>query len=92
MSRTIDFVVLVVVIFATLTVQFAGAMALDDTRDAVTKNDAISDAQLTNIDEIYESAIFWSPLIVQLGSIAIVGWREWRRQRVTAVSRRQGSF
>lgn len=84
MSRTIDFVVLVVVMFATLTVQFAGAATLGETRDVVTENDAISQSYLDSIDGMYTSTVFWAPLIVQLGSIAIVAWREFRRQRVTA--------
>lgn len=86
MSRALDFVALVVIVFLAFIVQFAGAAMLEPLDDQFQDDDAISDENKGALGGMFTAATFWVPLICQLGAVAIVGWREFRRRRDTVVS------
>lgn len=85
MSRQliIDLIIMLIVIFTLMIVQFAGAQTLGPLRDVITDDPLSQPNAEENIDEMYTTVTFWVPLVGQIGSIVIVVWREFRRQRVT---------
>lgn len=93
MGRVTDFATLAVVILVLFVIQFAGAAGLDPVR-----TDLVEHGDMSNVNGeqamngMFEAVTFWVPLVGQIGSIVIVVWREFRRQRVTAPVPRGGGL
>lgn len=93
MSRAIDFVLLLAALFMIFTAQFAAAAALDPLRDELSSNQHndtytgdYSDAT-TWFDQMFTAVTKWAPTIAGGGLVALVAFREYRRQRVSATRR-----
>lgn len=90
-GRLFDLVTLLIAIPALLTMQFVGGAMLDPLRDGLLEDGEI-DKKYNAEEEFaqqYEVVVMWAPLEAILGLIVLIGYREYRRQRIAA---RRGGF
>lgn len=84
-SRVIDFIVLLVALIGILIVQTSGAVILDELRNEFNvDSDASMNQQQIN-DRNFTAVVKWVPTVALIGVILIVAFREFRRQRATAI-------
>lgn len=91
-GRLFDLVTLMIAIPAVLTMQFAGGAMLDPLRDGLLEDDDGIDKKYNAEEEFaqdYEVIVKWAPMTAILGLIVLIGYREYRRQRIAA---RRGGF
>lgn len=86
MSRFIDLILLLVVMFLVLVVQTMAGPLLDPIRNDMNAEDVAGDnIDATDINnDMFRAATVWVPFIGLFGSIIVVAFREYRRQRFTA--------
>ena len=88
MGRFIDFTILLVAIFGILIVQTSSAVILDELRNELNQDAAADIGQKEVNTQGFTAVTKWVPMIGLLGAIVFVLFREYRRQRITAVRRR----
>lgn len=84
LGRLVDLVVLLVAIIGILVVQTSGAVILDELRLEFNQNPDPSFNQEQINNDTYTFVTKWVPTAGLFGAIFLVGWREYRRQRITA--------
>ncbi|GAA0305451.1 hypothetical protein [Halarchaeum salinum] len=87
MGRLVDFVMLLLAILIFLTLQFIGGAMLDPMRDAILAEGIKSSyGAAESFGGMIEVVTKWAPLTALLGTLLLVAYREFRRQRVTAAT------
>lgn len=86
MGRLLDLTILLIAILTFLTLQAVAGPMLDGVRDATLEQD-IGDKYNAeeNFADTYEVVTVWAPLTGLFGITILVIYREYRRQRITAV-------
>lgn len=91
MSRFLNFVVMLAALMAILVVHTGTAPLMEDLRqhavDEDKPNDDIDSTSIAN--ELHTAVTKWVPTVAFIGLFVIAAFREYRRQRVTAVRRRR---
>lgn len=88
MGRFLDLVLVLAAIGQLMVIQMAGAVILDPLRDDMIEDgiDSKYDAQ-AQFDQSFTVVTKWGPWILAAGTIVLVGFREYRRQRLVATRR-----
>lgn len=87
MSRFADLLVGLVALIGILIVQMSGAVIADELRNEFNINaDASFNQQQINND-LYTAVAKWVPTVAFVGVLVLIVYREFRRQRVTAIRR-----
>lgn len=90
MSRFIDFILVMVGLFGILIVQTSGAVMLEELRVEFNDDAATGNINQQNINnEMHTAVTKWVPTVAFAGLWILAGFREYRRQRVTAMRRRR---
>ncbi len=87
MSRFFDLLALVIAIVLIFTTQFAAALVLEPMKDQLLEQEIQEEYNAEeNFDDMYTAVVKWVPLTAGLCLIGVVAFREYRRQRTTAVT------
>ncbi|MUV59788.1 hypothetical protein [Halobacterium sp. CBA1126] len=85
MGRLVDLVMLLIAILMFLVLQFIGGAMLDPIRDAIlAEGVASSYGAAESFGGMIAVVTKWAPLTGLFGTILLVAYREFRRQRITA--------
>lgn len=85
MSRTLDFVIMLAAFIGILVVQTSSAVILEELRTEFNEEADASFNQQEINDSMFLMVTKWVPTVALFGVILLVAFREFRRQRVTAV-------
>lgn len=88
MSRFIDLLIGLIAIIGILVVQTSGAVVSNELRNEFNENpdDSFNQKQINN--DLYTAVAKWVPTVALMGVLTLIVFREYRRQRVTAMRRR----
>lgn len=91
MSRFVDLLLVLIGLVGILVIHTGAAPVMEELRDhAVSEDNPSDDIDSTNIaNEMHEAVTKWVPTVAFVGLWIVAGFREYRRQRVTAVRRRR---
>ncbi|MGK7296949.1 MAG: hypothetical protein ACNS61_14185 [Candidatus Wenzhouxiangella sp. M2_3B_020] len=86
-DRLVSFVFVLTGVFLIFMAQFVAAATLDPIRDELGDAESIEKYNgKEHMDDIYRAVVVEVPTIAGVGLFVIAGWREYRRQRVTALA------
>lgn len=87
MSRFLDLILVLAGLFMILAVQTSAAIMLDPMRDELL-DEGIDDKYNAeeNFADMYRAVTKWVPTIAGVGLMCVAGFREYRRQRLTAAT------
>lgn len=90
MSRFLDFVLVMVGLVGILVIHTGSIPIMKDMRDEFNEDPATGNIDQESINNgIFQMLAKWLATIPMAGLFVIAGFREYRRQRVTAVRRRR---
>lgn len=88
MGRFMDFVVVLIAIFGFAVMQVSGAVILDELRTSLLDTQIDSEYNATeNFNDMFTAVTKWAPLTGLIGTLGLVFYREYRRQRIAAQRR-----
>lgn len=86
MSRFFDLLALLIALVLIFTTQFAAGLVLDPLRDQLLEQEIQEEYNAEeNFNGMYVAVVKGVPLVAGLGMVGFVTYREFRRQRNTAV-------